>query len=89
MPRSHSARFLVLSFATAGVEPDVWKMEGLNERNDAEMVVATARRGGRDHVGCIVLGRGSEEQAVLRWLKPLHVELRPLPGSLHTTVNAV
>jgi myo-inositol catabolism protein IolC len=53
----------------AGVEPDVWKIEGLDERRDAELVVETARRGGRDTVGCIVLGRGSDEQAVLRWLK--------------------
>jgi myo-inositol catabolism protein IolC len=52
----------------AGVEPDVWKIEGLDQRHDAEMVVETARRGGRDTVGCIVLGRGSDEQAVLRWL---------------------
>ena len=52
----------------AGVEPDVWKIEGLDRREDCEKTVETARRDGRTRVGCIVLGRGSDEQAVLRWL---------------------
>ena len=52
----------------AGVEPDVWKIEGLERREDCEKTVDTARRDGRTRVGCIVLGRGSDEQAVLRWL---------------------
>jgi len=52
----------------AGVEPDVWKIEGLDRREDCEQIVDAARRGGRATVGCIVLGRGSDEQAVVRWL---------------------
>jgi myo-inositol catabolism protein IolC len=52
----------------AGVEPDVWKIEGLDRREDFERIAAAARRGGRTGVGCIVLGRGLDEQAVVRWL---------------------
>ena len=52
----------------AGVEPDVWKIEGLDRRDDCERIVAAARRDGRAMVGCIVLGRGSDELAVRRWL---------------------
>ena len=52
----------------SGVEPDVWKIEGLDRREDCERTVQVARRGGRTTVGCIVLGRGSDEQAVVRWL---------------------
>ena len=52
----------------AEVEPDVWKIEGLDRREDCEQIVDTARRGGRTTVGCIVLGRGSDEHAVVRWL---------------------
>jgi 5-dehydro-2-deoxygluconokinase len=52
----------------AGVEPDIWKIEGLERREDCERVVAAARRGGRGHVGCIVLGRGEDEQKVREWL---------------------
>jgi 5-dehydro-2-deoxygluconokinase len=53
----------------AGVEPDVWKIEGLDLRQDCEKIVAVARRDGRAKVGCIVLGRGSDKQNVLRWLR--------------------
>jgi len=51
-----------------GVEPDVWKIEGLDRREDCERIVAAARRGGRDGVGCIVLGRGENEAKVREWL---------------------
>jgi 5-dehydro-2-deoxygluconokinase len=52
----------------AGVEPDVWKIEGLDSRKDCENIVAAARRGGRDKVGCIILGRGENDQKVREWL---------------------
>ncbi|HTA41439.1 MAG TPA: DUF2090 domain-containing protein [Bryobacteraceae bacterium] len=52
----------------AGVEPDVWKIEGLDRREDCQKVVAAARRGGRDHVGCIILGRGEDDKKVHEWL---------------------
>jgi myo-inositol catabolism protein IolC len=51
-----------------GVEADVWKIEGLDRREDCEKIVATARRDGRDRVGCIVLGRGEDDQKVDEWL---------------------
>jgi 5-dehydro-2-deoxygluconokinase len=52
----------------AGVEADVWKIEGLERREDCQKVVAAARRGGRDRVGCIILGRGEDDQKVREWL---------------------
>jgi 5-dehydro-2-deoxygluconokinase len=52
----------------AGVEPDVWKIEGLDRREDCEKMVATARAGGRDAVSCIILGRGEDDQKVREWL---------------------
>ena len=52
----------------AQVEPDVWKIEGLDRREDCEKVVAAARRSGRDNVGCIILGRGENDQKVREWL---------------------
>jgi myo-inositol catabolism protein IolC len=52
----------------AGVEPDIWKIEGLDRRQDCETMVATARRDGRDRIGCIILGRGEDEQKVREWL---------------------
>ncbi|HLX44555.1 MAG TPA: DUF2090 domain-containing protein [Bryobacteraceae bacterium] len=52
----------------AGVEPDIWKVEGLDLRKDCEKIVAAARRGGRDKVSCIILGRGEDDQKVHDWL---------------------
>ena len=52
----------------AGVEPDLWKVEGLDRREDCENIVAAACAGGRDHVSCIILGRGEDEEKVQRWL---------------------
>jgi 5-dehydro-2-deoxygluconokinase len=52
----------------AQVEPDVWKIEGLDLREDCEKIVAAARRGGRAKVGCIILGRGEDDSKVHEWL---------------------
>lgn len=52
----------------AGVDPDVWKIEGLDLREDCERIVAAARAGGRDRVGCIILGRGEDDAKVREWL---------------------
>jgi myo-inositol catabolism protein IolC len=53
----------------ASVEADVWKIEGLDRREDCEKIVASAHRGGRDRVGCIVLGRGEDDKKVHEWLE--------------------
>jgi myo-inositol catabolism protein IolC len=52
-----------------GVEPDIWKIEGLDRADACVKVVAAARAGGRDGVVCIVLGRGADEAQVLEWLR--------------------
>jgi myo-inositol catabolism protein IolC len=53
----------------AGVEPDVWKIEGLDRREDCARVADAARAGGRDGVACIVLGRGADDAKVESWLR--------------------
>ena len=52
----------------AGVEPDVWKIEGLDRREDCEAIVSAAHRAERDKVGCIILGRGEDDKKVREWL---------------------
>ncbi len=53
----------------AGVEPHIWKIEGLEARVDCERVVAQAQAGGREDVRCVLLGRGANLARVARWLK--------------------
>jgi myo-inositol catabolism protein IolC len=62
-------RGAIEAFQDAGIEPDVWKIEGIDRRDDCEMVASTARRGGRDGVACVVLGRGANEAKVEHWLR--------------------
>jgi myo-inositol catabolism protein IolC len=52
-----------------GVEPDIWKIEGIDLREDCERISQQVRSGGRDQVACVVLGRGANEEAVIHWLK--------------------
>lgn len=53
----------------AGVEPDVWKLEGIDADEEAARTVEVARRGeGRGRVICTVLGAGAGQDRVDHWL---------------------
>jgi 5-dehydro-2-deoxygluconokinase len=66
--RPHLMVEAIRELQAAGVEADLWKIEGLDRREDCQEIVATARAGGRDHVSCIVLGRGADDGKVREWL---------------------
>ena len=53
----------------AGIEADIWKIEGIDTREDCEKIVKTCRRDGRDGVVCVVLGRGADDDKVDHWLR--------------------
>jgi myo-inositol catabolism protein IolC len=53
----------------AGIEPDVWKIEGLDRREDCQAVADLVRSDGRGGVACVVLGRGADDAAVEHWLR--------------------
>ena len=53
----------------AGIEPDIWKIEGIDKREDCGMISSATREGGRDGVVCVVLGRGADDTAVDHWLR--------------------
>jgi myo-inositol catabolism protein IolC len=57
------------AFQRAGVEPHIWKIEGLEAREDCERVVDQAQAGGREDVMCVVLGRGADLARVAHWLR--------------------
>lgn len=52
----------------AGVEPDLWKMEGVERAEDALAVAQQAQSAGRK-AGVITLGRGESKEKVKEWLK--------------------
>ena len=62
-------RRVIAEVQGAGIDVDIWKIEGVDERSDCEMLVAQARSGGRDGVVCVVLGRGADDAKVDHWLE--------------------
>ena len=53
-----------------GIEVDIWKIEGVDHREDAAMLAEQARSGaGRDGVRCVLLGRGASIEKVEQWLR--------------------
>jgi 5-dehydro-2-deoxygluconokinase len=62
-------RRAIADIQDAGIEVDIWKIEGVDERSDCEMLVRQARSGGRDGVVCVLLGRGADDDKVDHWLQ--------------------
>jgi myo-inositol catabolism protein IolC len=53
-----------------GIEVDVWKIEGVDSRDDARTLAEQTRAGeGRENVVCVVLGRGASTEKVEHWLR--------------------
>ena len=53
-----------------GIEVDIWKIEGVDAREDAEALAQQARTGeGREGVVCVLLGRGASDEKVDHWLR--------------------
>lgn len=53
----------------AGIEPDIWKIEGIENRETCREIAELVRRDGRAGVSCVVLGRGASDEKVEAWLR--------------------
>ncbi len=62
-------RDAIAELQQAGVEPDIWKIEGIDRREDCEAIAEQTRAGGRDRVACVVLGRAAPDEQVDHWLR--------------------
>jgi 5-dehydro-2-deoxygluconokinase len=67
--RPELMRRAIEEIQNAGVEADVWKIEGVDTQADCEMLVRQSRTGGRDGVVCVLLGRGADDDKVDHWLR--------------------
>jgi myo-inositol catabolism protein IolC len=67
--RPELMRRAIVELQDAGVEPDIWKIEGVDRQEDCDTISRTARRDGRDGVICVVLGRGADDAKVDHWLR--------------------
>jgi len=59
----------IAELQVAGVEPEIWKVEGLDRREDYARVAEQARSAGRERVACIILGRGASDTKLENWLR--------------------
>jgi 5-dehydro-2-deoxygluconokinase len=63
-------RRAIEEFQDHGVEVDIWKIEGVDERADAATLAEQTRKGeGRENVVCVLLGRGAADDKVDHWLR--------------------
>lgn len=68
--RPELMRQAIEQIQNAGVEVDIWKIEGVEDRGDAAMIAEQSRSGeGREGVKCVVLGRGASTEKVDLWLQ--------------------
>jgi myo-inositol catabolism protein IolC len=67
--RPELMRRAIAEIQDAGVEVDIWKIEGVDERSDCEALAEQTRAGGRDDVVCVLLGRGASDEKVDHWLR--------------------
>ena len=67
--RPDLVRQVIASNQEAGVEPAIWKVEGLETAAAAGEIVTQIRAGGRDEVCAIVLGRDAPAQRLDHWLQ--------------------
>ncbi len=67
--RPELMRRAIAEFQDAGIEADIWKIEGVSKQSDCEMLAEQTRAGGRDGVACVVLGRGADDAQVDTWLR--------------------
>jgi myo-inositol catabolism protein IolC len=61
--------------AESGLTPELWKLEGMATSGEYAAIAAACRADG-NRSGCLVLGRGADEEAVDRWLSLA----APVPG---------
>jgi myo-inositol catabolism protein IolC len=59
----------ILQLQNGGVEADIWKIEGIDDREACREIAQLVRREGRDRVSCVVLGRGASDAKVDEWLR--------------------
>lgn len=61
---------MIMELQASGVEPDVWKIEGMWNSLDYQRVVAVARNSSaRADVGVVILGRGENKDEIVDWIK--------------------
>jgi 5-dehydro-2-deoxygluconokinase len=57
----------IAAIQDAGINPAIWKLEGVDKAEDAKAIVSQVQKDGRQ-AGVITLGRGESKENVQKWL---------------------
>jgi len=55
-------------FQNLGIEPDIWKLEGMETEKEYLDIVTQAQIGDRQEVKVVILGRGETQETVEKWI---------------------
>jgi myo-inositol catabolism protein IolC len=53
----------------SNIEPDVWKIEGMENEDSYKIVALQAKKEGRNDVGIVILGRAENQDKVEKWIR--------------------
>lgn len=53
----------------AGIEPDIWQIEGMENEDSYKIIALQARKETRDNVGIVILGRAENQAKVEKWIR--------------------
>jgi myo-inositol catabolism protein IolC len=68
--RPELMRRAIVEIQDHGIKVDIWKIEGVDERDDAQMLIEQTRKGeGNENVVSVLLGRGASNDKVDHWLQ--------------------
>ena len=59
----------IVELQDEGIEPDVWKIEGMENDLDYLSIIEEVRKSGRNNVSVVILGRGENKEVVENWIK--------------------
>lgn len=51
------------------IEPDIWKLEGMENEKEYENIVSQAQNGNRQNVKVVILGKGENQETVEKWIE--------------------
>lgn len=66
--RPNLAIQVVKELQDSGVEPDVWKLEGMYDAKNYEEVINQIQANNRESVGLVILGRAESKNHVEKWI---------------------
>lgn len=68
-PTSDNMIPIINNLRENGIEPDIWKLEGMEKSEDYQKIAEKIQEGQRENVGLVILGRGESKEKVEHWIR--------------------